>query len=132
MKPKVIVAIVIGVIFAFVFLAFFETLVPNEIARMQKDLPMKIDEDMTLTEVYESGRTVYYVVVIDTDLPREDVQLSQYDIEADKRTLIANFKREMGGDLYQLSKMVDGMVYVYKNNKGDELYRISIRLSELQ
>lgn len=135
MKPKVVVTIVVGVLIAFVYLIAYQgivqSIVPNEIAKMQRELPMKIDDDMTLTEVYESGRTLYCVVVMDTDLSAEDVQLSPYDMEADKQTLIANFKREMGGDLEQLKKMVDGFVYLYQNKNGDELYRISIRVSEL-
>ena len=31
----------------------------------------------------------------------------------------------------QLKRMVDGFVYLYKNKNGDELYRISIRKSDL-
>lgn len=131
MKPKVVATIAVGVVIAFVFLLAFHSIVPNEIAKMQKELPMKIDDGMTLTEVYESGRTLYYVIVIDTDLSREDVQLSQYDIDKDKQTLMATFKQEMGGDMEQLKRMVDGFVYLYKNKNGDELYRISIRADEL-
>ena len=131
MKPKVVVTIVVGVLIAFVFLIAYQSIVPNEIAKMQRELPMKIDDGMTLTEVYESGRTIYYVIVIDTDASAEDVELSPYDIEADKQTLVANFKREMGGDMEQLKRMVDGFVYLYKNKKGDELYRISRRKSDL-
>ena len=98
---------------------------------MPKELPVRIADGMMLTEVSEFGRTLYYVIVIDTDASAEDVELSPYDIEADKQTLVANFKREMGGDMEQLKRMVDGFVYLYKNKKGDELYRISIRKSDL-
>ena len=92
---------------------------------------MKIGDCMTLTEVYESGKTVFYVVVIDTEMSREDLQISQYDIEEDKQTIIADFKREMGRDMNQFKQLVNGIVYLYKNNKGEELYRISISKSEL-
>ena len=72
MKPKVIITIVIGTVIALLLLIIFQNSVPNEIAKMQKDLPMKIGDGMTLTEVYESGKTVFYVVVIDTEMSRED------------------------------------------------------------
>lgn len=68
MKPKVIITIVIGTVIALLLLIIFQNSVPNEIAKMQKDLPMKIGDGMTLTEVYESGKTVFYVVVIDTEM----------------------------------------------------------------
>jgi len=131
MKPKVIITIVIGTVIALLLLIIFQNSVPNEIAKMQKDLPMKIGDGMTLTEVYESGKTVFYVVVIDTEMSREDLQISQYDIEEDKQTIIADFKREMGRDMNQFKQLVNGIVYLYKNNKGEELYRISISKSEL-
>ena len=31
----------------------------------------------------------------------------------------------------QFKQLVNGIVYLYKNNKGEELYRISISKSEL-
>lgn len=65
MKPKVVVTIVVGVLIAFVFLIAYQSIVPNEIAKMQRELPMKIDDGMTLTEVYESGRTIYYLKLAD-------------------------------------------------------------------
>lgn len=62
---------------------------------MQKDLPMKIDDAMMLTEVYETEKTIFYVIVIDTEMPKAELQISPYDIEEDKQAIIANFRREM-------------------------------------
>lgn len=131
MKPKVIITIVVGLVIMLLTLILFHNSVSIGIAGMQKDLPMKIDEGMTLTEVYESGNTVFYVVVVDTEISREDLQISQNDIEEDKQAIIAEFKREMGRDMKQFKRLVDGIVYLYKNNNGEELYSISISNSEL-
>lgn len=131
MKPKVIITIVVGLVIMLLTLILFHNSVSIVIAGMQKDLPMKIDEGMMLTEVYESGNTVFYVVVVDTEISREDLQISQNDIEEDKQAIIAEFKREMGRDMKQFKRLVDGIVYLYKNNNGEELYRISISNSEL-
>lgn len=131
MKPKVIITIVVGLVIMLLTLILFHNSVSIVIAGMQKDLPMKIDEGMTLTEVYESGNTVFYVVVVDTEISREDLQISQNDIEEDKQAIIAEFKREMGRDMKQFKRLVDGIVYLYKNNNGEELYSISISNSEL-
>lgn len=131
MKPKVIITIVVGLVIMLLTLILFHNSVSIVIAGMQKDLPMKIDEGMTLTEVYESGNTVFYVVVVDTEISQEDLQISQNDIEEDKQAIIAEFKREMGRDMKQFKRLVDGIVYLYKNNNGEVLYRISISNSEL-
>ena len=131
MKPKVIITIVLGSVIALLFLISFQNSVTREIAKMQKDLPMKIEDGMILTEVYESGKTVFYVVVIDTEMSREDLQISQDDIEEDKQTIIADFRREMGRDMNQIKQLINGIVYLYKNNNGEELFRISITKSEL-
>lgn len=98
---------------------------------MQKNLPMIISEGMTLTEVYEHGKTIFYVVIIDTEMSMEDLQISQYDIERDKQAIITDFRHEMSNDMHQFKRLVNGIVYLYKNNNGDELYRISISKSEL-
>lgn len=131
MKPKVIITIVIGTVVALLFHINFQNSVPNEIEKIQKDLPMKIGDGMVLTEVYESGKTIFYVIVIDTEMSSGDLQISQYDIEEDKQTIIADLKREMGGDMNLFKQLVNRVVYLYKNNNGEELYRISISKSEL-
>lgn len=131
MKPKVIITIIIGTVIALLFFINFQHSVHNEITKMQKDLPMKIDDGMMLTEIYESEKTVFYVIEIDTELSAEDLQISQYNIEEEKQTIIANVKNEMGRDINQFKKLVNGVVYLFKNNNGEELYRISISKSEL-
>lgn len=75
-------------------LILFQNSVSIEIAGMQKDLPMKIDEGMMLTEVYESGNTVFFVVVVDTDMSGEDLQISQYDIEEKSKQSLLNSSAE--------------------------------------
>lgn len=92
---------------------------------------MKIDKGMTLTEVYESEKIFFCVVVLDTEKTKEELQISQTTIEEDKQRIIANIKRDVGKDLSLFKLWVDGVVYVYKNSNGEELFRISMAKSEL-
>ena len=127
-------AVVVPFFLGLVFFSYERTLrdsITNEITKIQKDLPMRIDDGMTLVEAFESGNIIYYVVQIDSEMSKEDFQMSQFELDESKRFMITYFREDMGRDMEQLKQLIDGIVYVYRNNNGEELFRISINKSEL-
>ena len=104
-----------------------------EIFQMEIDkyeFPSAIDEGVWLTDGYIKGNTVYYVATLESDITSDDlsysdiIEMKQGVLEALKESLVGVHKKEMAEKGIRV-------IYVYKNNNGDEFARIEITADDL-
>ena len=104
-----------------------------EIFQMELDgyeFPSKIEEGLWMTDGYISGKTVYYIATLESNITSDDLSLSDVRefkegiLEGLKETLVAAHKKEM-------EKNDIRIVYIYKNNNGEEFVRVEITSDDL-
>ena len=94
---------------------------------LQKQLPMKIEQDLTLTEAYKDGNTCVQVLRY-TDITKDQVE----DSDRYAQILKTKFLSELG-TLRETDPMLKVALpikktikYIYKDLNGDEIFTIDI------
>lgn len=104
-----------------------------EIFQMEIDryeFPCEIEEGVWMTDGYIKGNTVYYVATLESDITSEDlsysdiIDMKQGILEGLKETLVGAHKKEMAQKGIRV-------IYVYKNNNGDEFARVELTADDL-
>ncbi len=104
-----------------------------EIFQMEIDkyeFPIEIEEGVWLTDGYIKGNTVYYVIILESEITSHDLsdseirEMKQEIVEGLKESLISVHKKEM-------TQKGVRVIYVYKNNNGDEFARVEIAADDL-
>ena len=104
-----------------------------EIFQMELDkyeFPSEVDEGVWLTDGYIKGNTVYYIATLESDITSDDLsysdlkEMKQGILEGLKETLVSVHKKEMAQKGIRV-------IYVYKNNNGEEFARVEITADDL-
>lgn len=104
-----------------------------EIFQMELDgyeFPSKIEEGLWMTDGYIRDNTVYYIATLESNITSDDLSLSDVRefkegiLEGLKETLVAAHKKEM-------EKKDIRIVYIYRNNNGEEFVRVEITSDDL-
>ena len=104
-----------------------------EIFQMEIDkyeFPCEIEEGVWLTDAYIRGNTVYYIANLESDITSDDMtpeDLKDFKdgiLEGLNESMIRMHKNEMAQKGIRI-------IYVYKNNDGDEFARIDISSDDL-
>lgn len=105
-----------------------------EILQMEIDkyeLPCEIEDGLWMTDAYIRGNTVCYIATFESDITSND--LSYSDISELKEDIIEGLKESLVDVAHkkEMSKNNIRIIYVYKNNDGDEFARIEITAADL-
>lgn len=104
-----------------------------EIFQMEIDgyeFPSKVEEGLWITDGYIKGKTVYYIATFESNITSDDLSLSDVRVfkegilEGLKESLVVAHKKEMAQEGIKI-------VYIYKNNNGDEFVRVEITADDL-
>lgn len=104
-----------------------------EIFQMELDkyeFPCEIEEGVWMTDGYIKGNTVYYIATLESDITSDD--LSYTDILEMKQGILEGFKESMASvHKKEMAQKGIRIIYVYKNNNGDEFARVEITADDL-
>lgn len=94
------------------------------------EFPCEIEEGLWMTDGYIRGKTVYYIANLESDITSNDLsysdiqEMKQGILEGLKETLVGLHKKEMAREGIRI-------IYIYKNNNGDEFARVEITADDL-
>lgn len=94
------------------------------------DFPSKIEEGLWMTDGYIKEKTVYYIATLESNITSDDLspsdvrEFKQGILEGLKESLIVAHKKEMEREGIKI-------IYIYKNNNGDEFVRVEITSDDL-
>jgi hypothetical protein len=96
----------------------------------QQEFPSEIEEGMWLTDGYIKGNTVYYVAKFESDVTSDD--LSHSELLAIKQDILQGLKELLiAGNKKEMAQKGIRIIYIYKNNNGDEFARIEITADDI-
>lgn len=99
-----------------------------EIFQMEIDkyeFPFEVEDGVWMTDGYIRGNTVYYIANLESDITSSDISYS--DIKLMKQGIVEELKQSLVG-IHKKEMDKDGIriIYIYKNNNGDEFARVEI------
>lgn len=104
-----------------------------EIFQMEIDkfeFPCEIEDGVWLTDAYIRGNTVYYIANLESDIASND--MTSQDLKDFKNGIIEGLNESMiRMHKKEMAQKGIRIIYVYKNNDGDEFARIEISSDDL-
>lgn len=114
--------------------ASFVELIENELSKTQSTLPVQISENLYLTKCFVSDyKEIHYEYMIDVEATREELEVSDDDIEEERLEVIKSLEEDMTFKVNKndVKRDISKFVYVYTNSNGELLYSYSILTSEM-
>lgn len=100
-----------------------------EFAKME--IPSRIDEGVWLTDAYIEGNTIYYIYTTEYEVYKSNI--SEKDIEDAKYSTILNLREAplIAARKKELIKEDIPFAYIFKDSRGEQWMRLSIRPDEI-
>ena len=94
------------------------------------EIPCEIDKSVWITDAYIKGNEVFYIVKLESDITSAD--LTAEDLRGMKSNVLDGLKQTLlRFNKDELSQSGIKIIYVYKNNNGEEFARIEISANDL-